>query len=358
MKLSHIKLKNSKGVVMIIAMLIMLAITAIGLAMITNAALSSTVARNYKAKLISFYASDGEMTMLSQQILDSMDGNWFKLDTAGNGSSGGSTGGSITLLTPSSATALSGTAGTAIDKNTGTRWESAQGTDPEWIYVDYGTPCSLAVAVLDWEIANAKSYTLNGSNDASTWTIIATESGMPAYGQHRIDSISVSGKWRYVRMYGSSRNTAYGYSIWEFRTYGKGGNPVLSDSVVTLKATVSSSGTGTSNVIDKNFSTRWESAQGSDPQWIYVDCGAPVSLSKIVLTWETAAAKAYSIAGSNDATAWITLASESNMPYMANSGSPNVGRRDSISINGTYRYIRMYGTARTRFAYGNGSTHP
>ena len=74
--------------------------------------------------------------------------------------------------------------------------------------------------VLDWETASAQNYTIDGSSNASTWTNLATKTGMTSY-NHRIDSISgLTGTYRYVRMNGTTRTTGYGYSIWEFRVYG------------------------------------------------------------------------------------------------------------------------------------------
>jgi beta-glucosidase len=33
-------------------------------------------------------------------------------------------------------------------------------------------------------------------------------------------TLSVTGSGRYVRMYGTTRATGYGYSLWEFQVYG------------------------------------------------------------------------------------------------------------------------------------------
>jgi len=46
--------------------------------------------------------------------------------------------------------------------------------------------------------------------------------------------------------------------------------------------------------IDADPSTRW-SSQFSDPQWIYVDLGAPRLVSRVLLSWETAASQSYEI---------------------------------------------------------------
>ena len=73
-------------------------------------------------------------------------------------------------------------------------------------------------------MANAKNYLLEGSNDASfaTKTTLTTKTNMGAV-DHRIDSLTgLTGTYRYYRMYGTARNTAYGYSIYEARFYTSG----------------------------------------------------------------------------------------------------------------------------------------
>jgi fibro-slime domain-containing protein len=79
-------LKNSKGIVMLVAIMILLAVFAIGLSMVVSAGMSSTIAKNYKNKLLSFYASDGQMTVLAQVAVDSTYWNWV----SGGGGGGGS----------------------------------------------------------------------------------------------------------------------------------------------------------------------------------------------------------------------------------------------------------------------------
>jgi beta-glucosidase-like glycosyl hydrolase len=83
--------------------------------------------------------------------------------------------------------------------------------------------------------------------------------------------------------------------------------------------------------------TRWESTQGVDPQWLQVDLGSPQAVTQVVLTWETAAAKAFQIQVSSDGTTWTNV-------YSTTTGT---GGTQTLTVNGTGRYVRMYGTART-----------
>ncbi|MDB5256681.1 MAG: hypothetical protein JWM14_1376 [Chitinophagaceae bacterium] len=114
----------------------------------------------------------------------------------------------------------------AVDGNVNSRWESIQAHDPEWMYVDLGSPHDIDSIKLDWETAYASLYHIDVSSDAVTWTTIYNETDptrLSAYVQpNLIDTIIVSASnVRYVRMYGTARATPYGYSIHEFQIFGK-----------------------------------------------------------------------------------------------------------------------------------------
>jgi fibronectin type 3 domain-containing protein len=104
----------------------------------------------------------------------------------------------------------------AVDGNTGTRWSSAF-SDPQWIYVDLQATYNITRVKLNWEAAYGKSYQIQVSTDALSWTTIySTTTG--AGGVEDLTGLSRTG--RYVRMYGTARATGYGYSLWEFEVYG------------------------------------------------------------------------------------------------------------------------------------------
>jgi len=104
----------------------------------------------------------------------------------------------------------------AVDGNTGTRWSSAF-SDPQWIQVDLGSTMSICHVKLTWETAYGKAYQIQVSNDAATWTTIySTTTGAGGVN----DLTGLSGSGRYIRMYGTVRGTAWGYSLWEFEVYG------------------------------------------------------------------------------------------------------------------------------------------
>jgi mannan endo-1,4-beta-mannosidase len=111
----------------------------------------------------------------------------------------------------------------AVDGSGGTRWES-QISDPQWIYVDLGSAFPITNAELVWEGAYATQYKLQISNDATTWTDVFTEWS----GNGGTDTIPVNQTARYVRMNGTQRvNSAWGYSLWEFRVFSGSTGPTL-----------------------------------------------------------------------------------------------------------------------------------
>lgn len=108
----------------------------------------------------------------------------------------------------------------AFDGNTGTRWGTVWNTttDPDWIYVDLEDTFDIGAVVLDWEAANAKEYYIETSYDATNWERVAHYTD-GTFTNHRIDSLAVFATGRYVRMYGISRTSGYGYSLWEFQVF-------------------------------------------------------------------------------------------------------------------------------------------
>ena len=110
-------------------------------------------------------------------------------------------------------------AGKAVDGSSSTRWASAEGHDPEWLRVDLGSTYAISRVRLNWEAAYARSYRVQTSPDGSAWTDVYSTST----GDGGIDDLTLSGSGRYVRVYGTARGTAYGYSLWELEVYGVGG---------------------------------------------------------------------------------------------------------------------------------------
>jgi exo-beta-1,3-glucanase (GH17 family) len=102
----------------------------------------------------------------------------------------------------------------ATDGNISTRWAS-DWSDPQWIQVDLGQVTAVNHIQLVWEAAYAAAYQIQFSADGTNWTTAYSTST----GDGGVDDIGVTGSARYVRLTGTQRGTAYGYSLWEFGVY-------------------------------------------------------------------------------------------------------------------------------------------
>jgi hypothetical protein len=233
-------------------------------------------------------------------------------------------------------------ASAAVDGNTSTRWSSAF-SDPQWLQVDLGSVSTISQVVLDWETAYATAFQIQTSTDGTNWTsIYSTTTGTGG-----TQTLNVTGTGRYVRMYGTARATQWGYSLWEFQVYGTAGTSGscnTTDAALNHPATASSLENASfpaSAAVDGNTGTRWSSAF-SDPQWLEVDLGASQTICEVTLDWEAAYATAFQIQTSPDGTTWTTI-------YSTTTGT---GGTQTLSVSGTGRYVRMYGTARaTPYGY-------
>jgi hypothetical protein len=117
-----------------------------------------------------------------------------------------------------------------VDGNLTSRWGSATagappttltpGVDPSWLQVDLGSKQSFNTVVITWENASAAQYQIQYTNaDPATnpvWSI-ATTNDAGAGGTETLTFPTVQA--RYVRLYGTQRNTQYGYSLYEFQVY-------------------------------------------------------------------------------------------------------------------------------------------
>ncbi|MEV4631291.1 ThuA domain-containing protein [Micromonospora sp. NPDC049523] len=236
-------------------------------------------------------------------------------------------------------------AGNAFDGAIGTRWASAF-SDPQWIDVDLGASYAINRVKLTWEAAYGSAYQIQTSPDGVTWTTIRSVTG----GDGGVDDLTgLTGTGRYVRLNGTARGTAWGYSLFEFEVYGGGSgpnNPQPGANLLLNKPTLVSSSEGAgmagAQAVDGSLTTRWSSLF-ADPQWLRVDLGTPTAIGRVKLTWEAAYSSAYQIQTSNDGTTWTTVRSVTG----ANGG---VDELTGLGANG--RYIRVNGTARGT-AYGH-----
>ncbi|MGC5561818.1 discoidin domain-containing protein [Streptomyces sp. FR-108] len=238
----------------------------------------------------------------------------------------------------------------AVDGDPGTRWSSAF-SDPQWIQIDLGATAEISRVVLNWEAAYGTAFRIEVSGDAQSWTTVH----QTATGTGGTQNLTVTGTGRYVRMYGTQRATAYGYSLWEFQVYGtaggSGGDPGRLLSYGRPGAASSSQSDGNcwectpARAFDRDPASRWATSSTTgwtDPGWISIDLGATAQIDKVVLQWDPAYAKSFQIQVSPNGTDWTPI-------YSTTSGT---GFKQTLTVSGSGRHVRMYGTERaTPYGY-------
>ena len=198
----------------------------------------------------------------------------------------------------------------AVDGAQSTRWASSW-SDPQWIYVDLGVPYKITKVVLRWE-AYAKNYEIQMSDDARQWQSIYHTT----QGKGGTEAIDLQGTGRYLRVYMTARSTEYGDSLYELEAYGGEKNPSPAATNTQLKplidkaegkpATASSAESdvwSARHAVDGSNLSRWSSGF-SDNEWISVDLGSVQAISRVILNWESAYARAYKLQVSNDSKNW------------------------------------------------------
>ncbi len=228
-------------------------------------------------------------------------------------------------------------ASNATDLYRSSYW-SSNASDNEWIYVDLQNQYTINKVRLNWEKAYGKSYKIQVSDDAVTWTDVYTTS----MGDGGIDDLSF-GKVsaRFVRMQGVQQGTGGGYSLAEFNVF-EAVAPNLAEGMPVTASSTRAADVSPGNAADGSLTTRWGSNY-ADPQWIYVDLGSSQPIAKVMLHWESAYGKEYQIQVSDNTTDWTTV-------YSTATGD---GEIDDISFEPVNaRYVRMYGTKRaTTYGY-------
>ncbi|MBL7254331.1 DUF1996 domain-containing protein [Actinoplanes sp. LDG1-01] len=116
---------------------------------------------------------------------------------------------------------------------------------------------------------------------------------------------------------------------------------LLSQGRPVLASSTENGGAPAAAAVDGNTTTRWGSAW-SDPQWLRVDLGSTATVTQVKLVWEAAYAKAFQIQTSADGTTWTNLYSTTTA----------AGGTQTLNVNGSGRYVRVYGTQRgTGYGY-------
>ncbi|MES2428542.1 MAG: discoidin domain-containing protein, partial [Bacteroidota bacterium] len=104
-----------------------------------------------------------------------------------------------------------------FDGNLNSKWTSGTtNINTQNIYVDLGTRYDLCRVILRWTVDYAKTFDIQVSDDATSWTTIQSISNNTT----KDDYLSLKGTGRYVRVNMTARATTQPYSLYEFEVYG------------------------------------------------------------------------------------------------------------------------------------------
>jgi hypothetical protein len=107
-------------------------------------------------------------------------------------------------------------ASAAIDGVWSTRW-SSNFTDNEWLAIDLGGKARVDSMRINWEHAFAETFSVqSGTSMSGPWTTLTTLSGQ--FGPQTVPNLNTT--TQFLRILGVTRETSYGYSIWEAEVYG------------------------------------------------------------------------------------------------------------------------------------------
>ncbi|MER5911417.1 discoidin domain-containing protein [Streptomyces sp. NPDC001982] len=207
--------------------------------------------------------------------------------------------------------------GNATDGDPKTRWSSAF-EDDQWIQVDLGSALSFDRVVITWEQAYAKTFTVEVSTEGDAWTAAAdvdnTAAPLPfrTAGAASLQSVEFDATTaRWVRVLCRTRATSWGSSMWSLSVVDSGSPGT--DLALRKQADASSEADSShaADAVDGNANTRWTSAY-EDDQWIRVDLGSSVRFDRMVILWEQAYAKTFTVQVSDNGDDWTDVKSVDN----------------------------------------------
>lgn len=229
-----------------------------------------------------------------------------------------------------SSAAVEGHRATAVnDREPHTLW--VPGDQQAWLQLDLGQPQRLGNLELEWGPGQRIDAVVRCSTDGATWDTVAEVRGSVA----ALDVVPVGRRARHLRI---ERLRSAGAPPTVQRV------SVFADPGIAVGKPVTSSGVeaGTSfvaeNVVDGSRETRW-SANNSGVGWVAVDLQQQTAVAEVVLAWEAASARDFSLQASTNGTDWTTLETVT--------GAAAGERVDTFAVDGRWRWLKVEVTARS-----------
>ena len=233
----------------------------------------------------------------------------------------------------------------ALDGNMSTRWETgAYQTNGQYFQVDMQSAKTFNQIRLDATGYNndyPRGYAVYVSNDGSNWgSAIATGSGSGP-----ITDITFSSRTaRYIKVVQTGSSSTNWWGIFEFNVYNTGGStptptPTPGGALNRTGWTASGTGSGFSNALDGNMSTRWETgAYQTNGQYFQVDMQSVKTFNQIRLDatgYDNDYPRGYAVYVSNDGSNWGSAVA---------TGSGSGPITDITFSSRTARYIKVVQT--------------
>lgn len=187
------------------------------------------------------------------------------------------------------------------DDDEDSRWSSEKGP-VQWAYVDLGQNYKMNKFEMIWESAEeyAGEYKIYVSNQPGQWgEPVAVNSENKS--NKSVTLLKEAAEGRYVKLEVTKVSNYPSISCRDFKViYTDEQNP--ESNVAYNKEVVASSieaqSVKASNIVDgdsKSSTSRWGSARGNGPHWVYIDLGKKMDIKTVKLFWENRKSTAYQV---------------------------------------------------------------
>ena len=226
----------------------------------------------------------------------------------------------------------------AVDGNPLTRY-AAQADHNAYFYVDLGSIEKIGKVVIDFEAAYAGEYQLQLSNDALTWTTVATiQNTGPTVDEIEFPEFLEA---QFVRFQGVERGTDWGYSFWSFEVYGPASLAKGAD-VVFVSSNENETVHNRQHMTDGDASTRWASSV-ADNQYVIIDLLDAKTFDMIKIRWEVSFARRFAIYGFTGTPSGAYPERSATGWYLLQKSDVGLGEVDTFQLDGyqTTRFIKI-----------------
>lgn len=246
------------------------------------------------------------------------------------------------------------------------RWISG-GACPQWLLIAVGAKQILSSYAITVSVETSRAPTawqMQGSNDGTNWTTLDTQSGVTSWSDPETKTFTVTGNttgfWMY-RLYITGSNGS-NPAVSELYLYTNSLNTVAdvaphnmtgmsspSPYVVTESGHVSSfSGYFAFN--DNGAGTTFDSWVSTPTSWIVLDIGAGTQKNiRGYMVWNvnaTDSPTAWTLAGSNDGSSWVTIDTQSGVTWNNNGITDGIAKVVGlVNDSATFRYFKFTITA-------------